>query len=181
MHHEIIVSGFGGQGALFAGQLIAYAALAEGRHVTWIPSYGPEMRGGTANCTIVISDDEIGSPLVRRPGAAIVLNSPSFERYQPLVQKDGILFVNASIVNNLPKRSDIRTIAIHANEIAAELGATQLANVVMVGALASTTGAVKIETLSHVLETHLSARHRSKLEANRQALQRGVDAANIRQ
>jgi len=181
MHHEIIVSGFGGQGALFAGQLIAYAALAEGRHVTWIPSYGPEMRGGTANCTVVISDDEIGSPLVRRPGAAIVLNSPSFERYEPLVQKDGILFVNASIIDGVSERSDIRTVPIHANEIAAELGAVQLANVVMVGALAITTGAVNVETLSRVIEEHLSARHRDKLEANRQALQRGVEAVKVPQ
>lgn len=179
MHHEIIVSGFGGQGALFAGQLIAYAALAEGRHVTWIPSYGPEMRGGTANCTVVISDDEIGSPLVRRPGAVIVLNSPSFERYEPLVQKDGILFVNASIIDSVSERSDIRTVLIHANEIAAELGAVQLANVVMVGALAITTGAVKVETLGRVIEGHLSARHRDKLEANRQALQRGVEAVKV--
>lgn len=178
MHHEIIVSGFGGQGALFAGQLIAYGALAEGKNVTWIPSYGPEMRGGTANCTVIISDDEIGSPLVRRPGAVITLNAPSFERYEPLVQRDGILFVNASIINIPSKRSDIRTVAIHANDIAAELGAVRLANVVMVGALAITTGAVKVETLDRVIEAHLSARHRDTLEANRQALQRGANAVN---
>ncbi|MCL4393630.1 MAG: 2-oxoacid:acceptor oxidoreductase family protein, partial [Chloroflexi bacterium] len=94
MHHEVIISGFGGQGALFAGQLLAYSALAEARHVTWIPSYGPEMRGGTANCTVVVSDDEIGSPLVRRPTAAIVLNPPSFDRYEPLGQPGGVRLVN---------------------------------------------------------------------------------------
>ena len=99
MLQEIIISGFGGQGALFAGQLIAYAGLAEGRHVTWIPSYGPEMRGGTANCTVIISDEEIGSPLVRRPTAAIVLNPPSFERYEPLVKEDGVLLVSQSTVD----------------------------------------------------------------------------------
>jgi 2-oxoglutarate ferredoxin oxidoreductase subunit gamma len=176
MHHEIIISGFGGQGALFAGQLIAYAALAEGRHVTWIPSYGPAMRGGTASCTIVISDDQIGSPLVRCPSAVIVLNSPSFEKFEPLVKKDGNLFVNVSIINRVSKRSDIRTVSVHANEIAAELGILQLANVVMIGALAITTGAVKVETLSSVIEGHLSARHRDKLEVNKQALQRGVEA-----
>lgn len=175
MHHEIIISGFGGQGALFAGQLIAYAALAEGRHVTWIPSYGPEMRGGTANCTVIVSDDEIGSPLVRRPTAAIVLNPPSFDRYEPLVQKDGWLLVNTSLISTQSRRSDIRVIAIQANDIAAELGAAQLANVVLVGTLVQATGVVKIETLDQVLEEHTSARHRDKLEMNKQALRRGAE------
>src|SRR5512137_2600423 len=121
MQHEIIISGFGGQGALFAGQLLAYAALAEGRHVTWIPSYGPEMRGGTANCTVIVSDDEIGSPLVRQPSAAIVLNPPSFDRYEPLVQKGGVLLSNASLIPSASLRSDLRMLALPANEIAAEL------------------------------------------------------------
>lgn len=174
MQHEIIISGFGGQGALFAGQLLAYAALAEGRHVTWIPSYGPEMRGGTANCTVIVSDDEIGSPLVRQPSAAIVLNPPSFDRYEPLVQKDGVLLINASLISMVSKRSDIRAIAIQANEIATEIGAAQMANVVLVGALVAATGVVKLETLDAVLEEHVSARHRDKLELNKQALRRGA-------
>lgn len=174
MQHEIIISGFGGQGALFAGQLIAYGALAEGKHVTWIPSYGPEMRGGTANCTVIISDEEIGSPLVRQPTAAIVLNPPSFDRYAPLIQKGGILFVNASLISGESNRRDIRTVSIPANDIAAQLGGAQMANVVMVGALVKATGAVRIETLDHVLEDHVSARHRDKLDANKQALRRGA-------
>jgi 2-oxoglutarate ferredoxin oxidoreductase subunit gamma len=174
MHQEIIISGFGGQGALFAGQLLAYGALAEGRHVTWIPSYGPEMRGGTANCTVIISDEEIGSPLVRRPTAAIVLNPPSYDRYEPLVQKDGVLLSNASLITAASQRTDMRAIAINANEIATELGAAQMANVVLVGALVALTGVVKIETLDQVLEEHVSARHRDKLELNKQALRRGV-------
>jgi 2-oxoglutarate ferredoxin oxidoreductase subunit gamma len=174
MHQEIIISGFGGQGALFAGQLLAYGALAEGRHVTWIPSYGPEMRGGTANCTVIVSDDEIGSPLVRRPTAAIVLNPPSYDRYEPLIQKEGVLLSNASLITTTSKRTDIRAIAINANEIAAEIGAAQMANVVLVGALVAATGVVKIETLDRVLEEHVSARHRDKLELNKLALRRGV-------
>src|SRR5512147_656066 len=104
MHHEIIISGFGGQGALFAGQLLAYGALAEGRHVTWIPSYGPEMRGGTANCTVIISDEEIGSPLVRHPRAAIVLNLPSLDKYEGMVSPGGVLIANASLINRGPSR-----------------------------------------------------------------------------
>ncbi len=178
MHHEIIVSGFGGQGALFAGQLIAYAALAEERHVTWIPSYGPEMRGGTANCTVIVSDEEIGSPLVRRPTAAIVLNPPSFERYAPLIQKGGALFVNSSLISAKTSRTDMRIIAIPANDIATEVGAAQMANVVLVGALVAVTGAVRIETLDRVLEEHVSARHRDKLEANKLALRRGMAAVD---
>jgi len=174
MLQEIIISGFGGQGALFAGQLLAYGALAEGRHVTWIPSYGPEMRGGTANCTVIISDEEIGSPVVRNPGVVIAMNPPSFERFEPLVKKGGILIVNASLVAAVSKRSDIRFIPIQANEIAAELGAAQMANVVLVGALIAATGVLEFETLDKALEEHISERHRDKIPANRQALRRGA-------
>ncbi len=174
MHHEIIISGFGGQGALFAGQLMSYAALAESRHVTWIPSYGPEMRGGTANCTVIISDEEIGSPLVRNPSAAIVMNPPSFERFEPLMKKDGVLIVNTSLISVVSKRTDIRVIPVQANEIATELGAAQMANVVMVGALVAATGVLKFETLDRVLEEHISARHRDKIDANKKALRRGA-------
>lgn len=174
MLHEIIISGFGGQGALFAGQLLAYGALEEGRHVTWIPSYGPEMRGGTANCTVIVSDDEIGSPLVRYPSAAIVMNPPSFDRFEPLVKKGGVLIANASLVQATPKRADLRWLPIQANEIAVELGAPQLANVVLVGALLSATGVLTFATLDKVLEEHISARHRDKIPANKLALRRGA-------
>lgn len=174
MHHEIIISGFGGQGALFAGQLLAYGALAEGRYVTWIPSYGPEMRGGTANCTVIISDEEIGSPLTRHPTAAIVLNPPSFERFEPAMKRGGILVVNASLVPARSARSDIRAIYAPANELAMELGTAQLANVVLLGALVQATGLLQFETLDHVLDEHISARHRDKLPLNKQALRRGA-------
>ena len=177
MHHEIIISGFGGQGALFAGQLLAYAALEEGRHVTWIPSYGPEMRGGTANCTVVISDEEIGSPLVRHPSAAIVMNPPSFDRFEPAMQPGGVLIVNTSLISTVSQRTDLRVIPAPANEIATELGAAQLANVVMVGALVQATSVLKFETLDKVLEEHISARHRDKIEANKKALRRGATLA----
>lgn len=174
MHHEIIISGFGGQGALFAGQLLAYGAMMEGRYVTWIPSYGPEMRGGTANCTVIISDEEIGSPLTRHPTAALVLNLPSFQRFEPLVKKGGILIVNSSLVASQSKREDIRVVYVPANDIAAELGTVQLANVVMVGTLLGMTQMLAVETLDQVLEEHISARHRDKLPFNKQALRRGL-------
>lgn len=177
MHHEIIISGFGGQGVLFAGQLLAYAGLEEGRHVTWIPSYGPEMRGGTAHCTIIVSDQEIGSPIVRNPTALVVLNPPSLEKYAAMVQVGGVLVVDSSLVTASSKRTDVQEIRLPAKEIATELGVTQIANVVMLGALAQATGVVQIETLARVLFDHLGARHQHTLEANRRALQRGAEFA----
>ena len=122
MHDEIIFSGFGGQGALFAGQLLAYAASDNGLHVTWIPSYGPEMRGGTAHCTVVVSDEPIGSPLVRRPSSVVALNLPSFEKYETLVKSGGLLVYNRSLVDRPQVRDDIRYVAVPANEIAEAVG-----------------------------------------------------------
>lgn len=174
MQEEIIISGFGGQGVLFAGQLLAHAGLEEGRHVTWIPSYGPEMRGGTAHCTVIVSDDEIGSPLVRRPSAALVLNPPSMDKYAPLVRPGGLLILDSTLIEQRSGRDDIREIAIPAKDIADELGLPQIANVVMLGALLEATGVVQLETMERVLEEHLSARHRDTLDANKLALRRGA-------
>jgi 2-oxoglutarate ferredoxin oxidoreductase subunit gamma len=179
MHEEIIISGFGGQGVLFAGQLLAYAALAEGKHVTWIPSYGPEMRGGTAHCTVIISDEEIGSPIVRNPSAALVLNPPSMERYAPRVQPGGMLVLDSTLIEQRAGRDDIREIALPAKDIAVELGNAQIANVVMLGALLAATQVLKLETLDRVLEEHLGARHRDALEPNKRALRRGAEFALV--
>jgi 2-oxoglutarate ferredoxin oxidoreductase subunit gamma len=175
MHQDIVISGFGGQGVLFAGQLLAYAALEEGRHVTWIPSYGPEMRGGTAHCTVIISEEEIGSPLVTRPTAALVLNPPSMERYAPLVKPNGVLISDSTLIVQRSGRADIREIDLPAKDIAAELGFPQIANVVMVGALLGATGVLKIETLEKILDEHLGERHRAALGPNKLALRRGAE------
>ena len=180
MHHEIIISGFGGQGVLFAGQLLAYAGMAEGRQVTWIPSYGPEMRGGTAHCTVIISDEEIGSPLVEHPTAALVMNPPSLEKYAPLVQPEGFLILDATLIEQRGDRTDICELPIPARAIAEELGTPQSANVVLLGALAAATGVVTLETLGRVLAEHLSARRRDTLEANLSALQRGAECVRER-
>lgn len=176
MQHDIVISGFGGQGVLFAGQLLAYAALEENKHVTWIPSYGPEMRGGTANCTVIISDEEIGSPLVGHPSAAIVLNPPSMARYAPLVKPGGVLVLDATLVAARSGRGELREIALPAKDIANEMGYAQIANVVAVGALAAATGCVRLETLEHVIEKK-SAKRREMLEANLLALRRGAEIA----
>ncbi len=175
MQHEMIVSGFGGQGVLFAGQLLAYAGLAEERHVTWIPSYGPEMRGGTAHCNVIVSDKEIGSPLVQHPTAALVMNPPSFAKYAPLMERGGALILDSTLIEQRSERADIYEIAIPAKAIADELGAPQIANVVMLGALLAATRVVALETMRHVLKEHMSARHRDKLHANLRALERGAE------
>ncbi|HBY94702.1 MAG TPA: 2-oxoacid:ferredoxin oxidoreductase subunit gamma [Chloroflexi bacterium] len=174
MHEEIIFAGFGGQGVLFAGQLLAYTALAEDKHVTWIPSYGPEMRGGTAHCTVIISDEEIGSPLTHHPTAALILNPPSMQRYAPLVKPKGVVVVDSTLVAERSGRTDIREIAIPAKAIAAGLGFPQIANAVMLGALIAATGVVEIETVEKVLDERLGLRHREVLEPDKQALRRGM-------
>ncbi|MBP7692731.1 MAG: 2-oxoacid:acceptor oxidoreductase family protein [Anaerolineales bacterium] len=174
MQTEIIVSGFGGQGALFAGQILAYAAMDEGLHVTWIPSYGPEMRGGTAHCTVIISPDEIGSPLVRCPLAAIALNQPSLDKYETVVAAGGVLLVNASLLTRRPTRADIRVVEIPANAIAEELGNVRLANLVLTGALLAATGVLSVAAVERALAAHLPERHKHLLAANYQALRRGA-------
>ncbi|MER3458950.1 MAG: 2-oxoacid:ferredoxin oxidoreductase subunit gamma, partial [Chloroflexota bacterium] len=151
MHEEIIISGFGGQGALFAGQLLAYAGMNEGKHVTWIPSYGPEMRGGTAHCTVVISDEPIGSPLVRHPSVAIVMNNPSLDKYQPLVKPGGVLIVNSSLITQPITREDIRVALIPASAVADELGDSRLMNIVLLGALLALVPILPLEAIDRAL------------------------------
>lgn len=178
MQKEIIIAGFGGQGVLFAGQVLAYAAMDGGREVTWIPSYGPEMRGGTANCTIVIADDEIGSPLVKHPPLAVALNLPSFDRYEELLAPGGTLIVNQSMVDRPSKRSDIHTIFVPCNDIAEELGDKKLTNMVAVGALLTALDDISLKDVEKALADHLPARHQHLLPKNYEALKRGFLAAS---
>ena len=174
MEKSIVFSGFGGQGALFAGQLLTYAALDAGKHVTWIPSYGPEMRGGTAHCTVVLSDEPIGSPLVRSPDMVVAMNLPSTDKYEPLVKPNGLLVVNGSLVKRPIHRHDIDMIVIPANEIALKYENVQLANVVMLGALLAATGLLSLEYAERALAQHLPERHAHLLAADRAALHEGA-------
>jgi 2-oxoglutarate ferredoxin oxidoreductase subunit gamma len=174
MQKEIIISGFGGQGALFAGQLLSYAAMDQGFHVTWIPSYGPEMRGGKARCTVVIADEEIGSPLVRRPSASIVLNIPSMEAFEPAVRPGGVLVVNSSLVPQKSERTDIRVFYVPASDLATELGNVRLANVICLGTLVQAAGVVPLEAVTRALDDHLPERHRKLLGLNKEALHKGA-------
>jgi 2-oxoglutarate ferredoxin oxidoreductase subunit gamma len=177
MQTEIILAGFGGQGILFAGQLLAYAAMDAGMEVTWIPSYGPEMRGGTANCTVIISDEEIGSPTVRNPKAALVFNLPSFDKYEPLVVEGGVLIANRSLVDRNFERKDLKTVMIPANELAEELGDKRLTNMVMVGAMLAKLPVLSIEAVEKALDDHMPARHKHLLKSNYRALRKGLEFA----
>ena len=173
MQTEIVIAGFGGQGVLFGGQVLTYAAMDAGKEVTWIPSYGPEMRGGTANCTVIIADEEIGSPLVRNPRGVIALNLPSLDKYEPLVAPGGALIVNASLVNRGAERADLSCVLIPANEIAEELGERRMMNIVTVGALLAALPVLDLESVEKALADHLPERHKKLLPLNLRALRAG--------
>lgn len=175
MHHEIVFSGFGGQGALFAGQLLTYAAMNAGWEVTWIPSYGPEMRGGTANCTVVVSDEPIGSPISRNPTIAVALNPESTAKYEPLVLPGGLLVVNSTLVRRPLVRDDIVALQVPANDLAIKLGNVKMANVVMLGAMLSQRPIVSLKAVNKTLDEQLIGAKRRFIEPNKQALYRGAE------
>lgn len=172
MQTEILIAGFGGQGVLFAGQLLAYAGMENGLEVTWIPSYGPEMRGGTANCTVIISDEEIGSPMVRHPKVLMAFNRPSLDKYESSVAEGGLLVVNSSMVDRSVDRTNIRVVALPANDLAENLGDKRLTNMVMLGAMLANQPVLPVEALEKALENHIPERHRKLLPSNIKALQK---------
>jgi 2-oxoglutarate ferredoxin oxidoreductase subunit gamma len=179
MHEEVIVSGFGGQGALFAGQLLTYTGLDEGWHVSWIPSYGPEMRGGTAHCTVILSDEDIGSPIIREPSVCIVMNPESMDKYEPLVAPGGLLVVNSTLVRRKAVRNDIEVLYVPANDLAAELGNVRMANVILLGAMLGSREIVPIEGVKRTLDRHIPERRKHIIEPNKRALERGVGFARV--
>jgi 2-oxoglutarate ferredoxin oxidoreductase subunit gamma len=179
MHEEIIFAGFGGQGIMFVGQLLAYTALDESKHVTWIPSYGPEMRGGTANCTVVMSDEPIGSPVCKHPSIALAFNNPSLEKYEPLVMAGGLLVINSSMTVRGALRTDINVIALPATATASEVGEVRATNMVMLGALLACRPLVGTDTIRHVLTEKLGSRKAHLLQTNLTAFERGAALAQI--
>jgi 2-oxoglutarate ferredoxin oxidoreductase subunit gamma len=174
---SIIVSGFGGQGTLFAGQVLAYASMDNGFEVTWIPSYGPEMRGGTAHCTVIISKEPIGSPLVRKPDIVLAMNLPSVDKYEPLVTDEGVLVANSSLFNRDITRKGIKSLLIPANKIAEEIGMSRLANMVMTGAMLAMTPILSLETVKEALGEHIPERHQKTLPMNYEAMDKGYQFA----
>lgn len=172
--HTFVFSGFGGQGVMFAGQLLAYAAMDEGLEVTWIPSYGPEMRGGTAHCFVVVSDKAIGSPIVSRPAAAVAFNHPSFEKYAPIVAPGGVVVANSSMIQSDYMRDDIDILHIPATTLAEEVGTTRLTNMVLLGAMLQMQSVLSIDSLKQALDGHIPAHRRNLLEQNFLAVDRGA-------
>ena len=174
MQTEVIFAGFGGQGVLFAGQVLAFAAMDAGHDVTWMPSYGPEMRGGTANCTVVIADEEIGSPTIKHPKGAVVMNLPSLDKFEPLVVPGGVLIVNSSLVNRNPYRTDVSWVMIPAQEIAEIIGPRRLLNMVMLGALLDKLPILSMDDIKAALNTHMPERHKKLFKSNVEALDKGA-------
>jgi 2-oxoglutarate ferredoxin oxidoreductase subunit gamma len=179
MYEGIFIAGFGGQGVILTGRLICLAAMLEGRHVSHIPSYGAEMRGGTANCSVVVSDEEIASPLVPEPSICLVLNTPSFIKFQGIVKRGGIFIYNSSLIELAPERKDIETLAVRANEIAEEAGSYRTANMVALGALLRKKPVASLEAVIAALDEAVSARNRELNQTNRKALRRGYDEAAV--
>ena len=174
MMEEVIFAGFGGQGMLLAGQFIAYAGLNEGKNVSWLPSYGPEMRGGTANCSVIVSSEEIGSPVIVEPDALIVMNRPSLEKFEKTVKKGGTLIINSSLIDVKATRDDIHVIYVPANGIAEEIGNTKVANMVILGAYIEKSGVVNVKSVLGVIEKKMGAKKAHLVPINEEALKRGA-------
>ncbi len=171
---KIVFAGFGGQGVLLMGYVTAMAAMRQGRHVTYLPAYGAEMRGGTANCTVAISDDEIASPVASAPDIAVVMNNPSALRFSAAVKPDGAVLLNSSLVNSEILREDISVTRVAGNDLALGLGEVRSANIVMLGALAAISGVLPMEAFDEALAHTRLGRKAKVLELNRKALEIGA-------
>lgn len=174
MHSEIILAGFGGQGVLLIGKLLAYAGMKEGHQVTWLPAYGPEMRGGTCNCSVVISDKPIGAPITNAPHGLIVLNLPSLDKFEAKVRPGGIIVVNTTLITRMPERADVVTVPLPCNEIAQEAGTAKAANMVALGAFVGASGIVDVKLVEEVLTESFQARPKL-IPINQAALGRGYE------
>lgn len=176
MEEKVIMAGFGGQGIMAIGKLLTYAGMLEDKEVSWLPSYGPEMRGGTANCNVVVSDAPVASPVVNDATSIIVMNKPSLEKFESHTEKNGYVFVNSSLIKETVKRTDVTTYYIPANELANELGNSKVANVIMLGAYLSVTKAVDIESILKAFTKVFGESKAHLLDINRKALETGAKA-----
>ncbi len=176
MYQGVIMSGFGGQGIISAGILLAYAGMTEGKYVTFFPAYGAEMRGGTANCSVVVSSEEVASPVVAYPDTLIVMNEPSLTKFEPSARKGGLLLINSSLISGKPKRDDIKVHYIQANEIAEKLGTTKIANMVMIGAYSRLTGAISFDALKKSLKKVFPRARQEIINLDTEALKKGMEA-----
>jgi 2-oxoglutarate ferredoxin oxidoreductase subunit gamma len=173
---DIVMAGFGGQGLMAIGKILAKAAMEEGRNVTWLPSYGPEMRGGTANCVVIIDDDPIGSPVLKRTQAAIVMNKQSIDKFEPTVVDKGLIVVNTSLIDRKVQRGDLKAVYVAANDLAEKEGSGKAANMVMLGAYVAATRVVKPEAVEHAIEVTFEGK-KGAGELNVRAFRKGLEAA----
>lgn len=171
---SILIAGFGGQGTLFAGKVLATASLFKGLEVSWLPSYGPEMRGGTANCSVIISDSPIGSPIVSKPDVLIALNKPSFEKYAKAVVPGGVILVDSSLVDSKCDRTDVKTCYVPATELASKLGNSSLSNIVLIGNMLKETGIFTEEEVAAVFNKTIPDRKAAMRALNCNALAEGM-------
>ena len=179
MTEEIIIAGFGGQGVLSLGQVLSYGAVAEKKEISWMPSYGPEMRGGTANCIVIVADARISSPIITKFDSAIVLNQPSLDKFEKAVKPGGLLLYEQSTIIHPPTREDIDVVCIPAIEEADKLKAKQVANMIMVGAFLEKRPIVKIETIVSALKKALPEHRHHLIPVNEQALKRGKELVHL--
>lgn len=174
MTHEIIISGFGGQGVMSMGKTLAEAGMKEGLSVSWLPSYGPEMRGGTANCSVVLSENEIVSPMIETPTELIVMNKPSLLKFEPLLAPGGTLLINSSIIEIKASRADVSAYYVPCLDIANELGNAKVANMAMLGAYIEATGLLRYSTIQEMLRHIFTGRKAALVDLNVEALRRGA-------
>ena len=176
MDERIIIAGFGGQGVMAMGQMLTYSGMIEDKNVSWLPSYGPEMRGGTANCNVIISDDDVGSPVVTQGTTAIVLNKPSLDKFESAVMPGGKLFINSSLIEKKSERQDIDVYYIPANDIANELGNNRVANMVMLGAYLKVTKTVSLDSIYEAYGQVFGESKSHLLPINKEAIEKGAES-----
>jgi len=172
---EVILAGFGGQGILFAGKVIAYAGMLAGKEVSWLPSYGPEMRGGTANCHVIVSDQPVGSPIINEPKTVIAMNRPSLDKYENAVASGGSIFVDSALIDRKITRADIKGIEIPATQLAMDMDAPKLANIVLLGKVVKETGFVSLETVKEAFSKIVPPSKKDLIDLNIKALELGYN------
>lgn len=172
---NILISGFGGQGVLFTGKFLAYEGLLENKEVTWLPSYGPEMRGGTASCSVIISDTAIGSPLVPHPDILIAMNLPSLDRFEDAVVPGGMIFYDSSLIERPVKRSDVKAFGVPATKLAGEAGMPTLANMIVMGKMLRESGLFPYDAVDRTIQKVVSAKRQNLVELNKKAIAMGYE------
>lgn len=177
MTHSFLIAGFGGQGLLFAGKFLAIKGMNEGKEISWLPSYGPEMRGGTASCSVIVSDDPVGSPIVDHPDVLMVMNLPSLDKYENSVQPGGMIFLDSSLIERKVTRTDVKTYYIPATKLAGEQGVSTLANMILTGKILQELGEYNEENVKAALNKVVSVKHPEMFDFNMKALQLGRDYA----